>query len=114
MNLKKSVFSLALAATLCAPSFANNVDFGPEKAKKSVTTDIKDMIQRMDIDFTKISEETIKIKFMVNDQNELIVISTGESNMDQSIKSALNYQEVAADGLKPYSVYVVPVTLKKV
>lgn len=114
MNLKKSLFSLALAATLCAPTFANNVDFGPEKAKKSVTTVIKDMIQRMDIDFTKISEETIKIKFMVNDQNELIVISTGDSDMDQSIKSVLNYQEVSTDGLKPYSVYVVPVTLKKV
>ena len=114
MNLKKSVFSLALAATLCAPSFANPVNSGTDKSTKSITTDIRDMIQRMDIDFSIMDTKTIKIKFMVNDKNEIIIISTDKTDLDSAIKSALNYKEVSDKGLKPYSVYVVPVTFEKV
>ena len=114
MNLKKSVFSLALAATLCAPSFASTVDYGTDKSTNTITTDIRNMIPRMDIDFTTMDAKTIKIKFMVNDKNEIIIISTDKTDLDSAIKSALNYREVSDKGLKPYSVYIVPVTFEKV
>jgi len=47
---------------------------------------------------------------MINNNDELVVLDTGDSKLDDTIKSALNYREVNSDGLKHFSVYVVPVT----
>lgn len=68
------------------------------------------MIKKLDLDTKLIENATLKIKFMVNENDELIIISTGDSNLDSIIKNALNYKEVNTKGLRPYQVYIVPVT----
>ncbi len=114
MNLKKNVFALALSAALTTSAFANTIgDFAPESKPKAIVKEIKSMIQKLDIDVKTLDSETIKVKFMVNESDELIVISTGNSELDNTIKTALNYREVSTDGLKPFKVYVVPVTFAK-
>ena len=112
MNLRKNLFSTALVLSLALPIFASST-FSTAPTKNPVGTDIKKIIQRMDVDFNKYDIEEISIKFMVNEQNELIVVSTGDSQLDTLIKSALNYQEVNAEGLKPYSIYRVKILLDK-
>ena len=110
MNLKKSVLSLALAATFAATTIAAPLNEGANTTV-TVTKDIKSLIKKLDLDYSKIDDTTIKVKFMVNEEDELIVIGT-DSKMDDTIKQALNYKQVNATGLKPYSVYVVPVTFE--
>ncbi len=113
MTFQKSVLSLALAAALSSSAIASTpISELNYSSTKTVTTEIKSMIEDLDIDYSKVAQSTIKVKFMVNENDELIVISTGDSGLDNTIKSALNYKEVNTEGLKPYSVYIVPVTFK--
>jgi hypothetical protein len=112
MNLKKNLFAVALTASLAIPSFASATTASSEPTNVNVRSDIKKMIQRMDLDYSKYALESVKLKFMVNENNELIVISTGDSALDSKLKNGLNYKQVDTKGLKPYSIYVVQVTLK--
>lgn len=114
MNIKKSLLFVACAFLVSTVAFANPLpSLEPENTTKKVTTEIKSILQNLDLDYSKIENQTIKVKFMVNTENEIIVLSTGESELDKTLKSALNYKEIDAEGLKAYSVYVVPVTFKK-
>ena len=74
MNLKKSVLSIALAAsftatTMAAPSYDLNGNSTP-----SITKDIQSIIKKLDLDYSKIDDTTIKIKFMVNNNDEIVVL----------------------------------------
>lgn len=110
MDFKKNVISFICAATLTAATYSlpKTILTTPT----NVTNDIHKMIKKLDLDIKNIDKATLKIKFMVNEDNELIVISTGDSKLDATIKGALNYKEVNTTGLKPYSVYIVPVTFE--
>ena len=110
MNLKKSVLSIALATTFAASAMAAPTYDKSGNSTLSVTKDIQSIIKKLDLDYSKIDDTTIKIKFMINNNDELVVLDTGDSKLDDTIKSALNYREVNSDGLKHFSVYVVPVT----
>ncbi len=49
---------------------------------------------------------------MINEDDELIVIGT-DSNLDNTIKQALNCKQVDNTELKPFNVYVVPVNFEE-
>ena len=107
MTLKKIVLSLGLATLMAVGSMAAPIT-GPSDTPITVTRDIEAMIKGLELDINKLEDTTIKLKFMVNENDELIIIST-DSDLDQTLKQALNYKQVESAGLKPYSVYVVPV-----
>ena len=108
MTFRKIVFSLGLATLMAVGSATAATPAGPTDTPIAVTKDIQALIKGLDLDITKIDDTTIKVKFMVNGDDELIVIST-DSAMDSALKEALNYKQVDASGLKPYKVYIVPV-----
>ena len=108
MNIKKSLLSLALAIAISAPTFAISPD-AFTKPNKAAIKQIENIIQKMDFDIDEVKDLTIKIKFMVNEDSELIVLSTGESKFDSKIKGALNYKSVDNEGLEQYKVYILPV-----
>lgn len=113
MNLKKNLLAVVLTVCLTVPSFASSTTASSDPAKSDVRSDIKKMIQCMDLDYSNYDTESIKIKFMVNENDEIIVVSIGDSALEYLIKNALNYKEVNTEGLKPYSIYSVQVTLKQ-
>ncbi len=55
------------------------------------------------------------IKVMLNNNNELIVISTRtkSNSLDLYVKSRLNYKKVDVTGLKKGEVYTIPLTIKR-
>ncbi|MBK9254039.1 MAG: hypothetical protein IPM42_00980 [Saprospiraceae bacterium] len=65
------------------------------------------------VDFTGfIKEETkLNITFMVNHQNEIIVVSTSNVNLDNVIKSTLNYKKLDMSNLEYNVLYTLPVTI---
>ena len=81
--------------------------FANRSPMNRVTT-IQKIINKMDFNPEDVQDLTVKVKFTVNDNNELIVLSTGDSKIDSRIKDALNYTAVDP-GLKQYKVYVLPV-----
>ncbi len=54
----------------------------------------------------------VNISFLVNGQNEIIVLSTNNQDLDQAIKSALNYQKISVSELEYNTVYTLPVSFK--
>ena len=110
MTFKKIAFSFGLATLIAVSAMATT---GPTDTPITVTKDIQAIIKSLDLDFKKLEDTTIKVKFMVNKNDELIIIST-DSDMDHTLKQALNYKQVETSGLKAYSVYVVPIRFEDV
>ena len=100
--LLSNLFLFAFASSL----IANNSELTPSKdlAKK-----IQSELSRVDLDYTQLNGETLKIRFMINEKQEIIVLSTDSKNLDLTIKDALNYDKLESQELKPFEVYVVPI-----
>jgi len=114
MRLSKIIFTAIFAIVISSASFAaSNMSVNPVETKKEVTKQIKTIIQKLGIDASGFESKTIKLKFMVTESDELIVLSTGESNLDKTLKNALNYKEVKNTANVKYNkVYILPVTFK--
>lgn len=114
MNLRKSVLSflvLFAVAITSAFSLPTSVVNSPDK---SVNLEIAQLIMKIDFNTEEIVPGTVaKLKFMVNEKNEVIVLTTGNELLDSTLKSALNYKTISASDLETYKVYVVPISFKK-
>ena len=95
MNLKKGILSLGLVVTIIATSFATATPHPTESNVASKTVDeIHQTIEKLNLDVQKFDVDKVNLKFMINENNEVIVLSTGESEIDSSLKGALNYKKV--------------------
>lgn len=107
MNIKNSVLSLGLAAVIALPSIASPSIPTVEPVKESLK-EIERTISKLDIDFKVYEGTQVKIKFMINDNREIIVLSTNDTHLDGDLKRALNYMVLEDDDLVPYRVYILP------
>ena len=78
--------------------------------KSKLSTEIHLMIK--DLKFEDMSKEKFFVNFIVNLQGEILVTSTSNSKIDDRIKNVLNYKKVKVEGITPYEVYTLPVTVK--
>lgn len=113
----KTLKSITLAVLfLFATSFAtyaNNTK--PTNTKDALRTEIVSMIgNEIPVELTTKSIEA-QVSFMVNKNNELVVVSVDSSNelLDTFIKSKLNYKKVKAAGTKKGEVYILPLKVNK-
>ena len=109
MRITKSLLmSAILSLFIGTAAMANG---GP--TEKSSRIEIKELIQKSDA-FKEIKKDmTIHINFMVNDKNEIIILSTDDSNMDKLIKGILNYKKLKSSDIKINTKYTLPLVLKK-
>jgi hypothetical protein len=113
MKLSKVLFAVTFSILISSFAFANpNTGLEPTESTKTVTTKIQSIIQKLDIDLNKLESKTIKLKFLINESDELVVLSTGDSDLDRTLKNALNYEEVDATNMKYNKVYILPVTFQ--
>ncbi len=108
MNLKKSILSLGLAIAVILPSIASTITNAPE-ASNTAIQQIEKKISQLDIDYSVYAGTEIRVKFMINESDELIILSTFDSELDQNIKYALNYNHISDSDLQAYKVYILPV-----
>jgi len=113
MKSSKVFFAVVFSILISSFAFANpDTGMEPNASSKTVTTKIKSIIQNLDIDLDRMESKTVKLKFLINDNNELVVLSTGDSSLDSTLKNALNYRVVNAENMKYNNVYILPVTFK--
>ena len=104
MNFKKGILSLSLVAALAVSSIASTVPLTTETNTNSTTVQqIHKTIQNLSIDIEGQKLEQVKLKFMVNENNEIIVLSTDDSEIDGYLKGALNYKSIKGNDLTPVS-----------
>ncbi len=77
----------------------------------TVATEIRTMLQSTLSDI-EIKEDTkVFITFMLNESNEVIVLSTNNDKLDDTIKRLLNYKEINATNLEKGKKYTLPVLM---
>ena len=110
MKKIKTILVPLMMILLSASSTFATVEFDKGK-KKCFTEQIQDRLQNMDL--SDINEEVnIMIKFMINYDNELVVMSTNNSQFDMRIKQRLNYLKIEDHELKSNIMYTVPLTFR--
>jgi hypothetical protein len=108
MKSVKNVFlmlGLVVVSTMMFASPKNNIlnSEGKQIQKMLISNNI----------MTAVDKDTkVNISFLVNGQNEIIVLSTNNQDLDQAIKSALNYQKISVSELEYNTVYTLPVSFK--
>ncbi len=113
--MRKISFVLVAAMLLTAgSSFANTNPTKKDKAPKSLSTQIGDLLDRNN--FTENEKgESAQVLFMLNDNKEIVVLSVDackNTNLEGFIKSSLNYHKVDLANYKKGTKFTVSVRVK--
>ena len=104
------VTKFLVAGLLTFSAFVMNAkDIDPsltERVRNEVTKHL------MKADWQSTTKKTFLITFVVNSSGELLVSSTSDKELDGKVKDILNYKKISTDGLKPFEVYTLPVTVQ--
>lgn len=109
-NLKIFLFIL-IASTLSLPSFASAVGVKP---KSDLRTELVNYLDSPSLTVFDSDEMFTNILFMVNNENEIILVDTGTKNnrLDNYLKAKLNYRKVSSVDVEYYKLYSVKVIFK--
>ena len=110
-NLKSIIAVIAISLATTFSTVAE--DKKSKKITENLRTEIVTMLgNSIDIELKKTS--IAEISFMINNKNELVVISVDskETDFQSFVKSKLNYKKVAVKGTVKGEIYKVPVKLK--
>jgi nitrate reductase NapAB chaperone NapD len=106
-NLKMFVF---------AALFLFSAGFSTVSASMEVKRPEINQIQKYlsNVDYSDVlkSDMKLSITFMVNHQNQIIVVSTSHPELDNVVKATLNYKRLNMDELEYNVLYTLPVTIK--
>ena len=112
MKIQKSlIFSFLLVGLFSFTSLTANTPI--EKTKTSLSKVFQKHLKNVNLDDYQIKDKRILVDFMVNERAEIIILSTSNKELDETIKSKLNYKTVDAGNLEYFKKYTVPVTFVK-
>jgi hypothetical protein len=82
--------------------------------KPALSADVKKEISKKlnSLDLTRMSGESFAINFMINSENQLVVVSTSDKRVDESVKSMLNYMKIADHNLETNKLYTIPIRVR--
>lgn len=101
---------LAVVCFFIAANFVNAAELNT--IKKPESAQIQTMLNTINFQNFIESETKINISFFINAQNEVIVVSTNNLDLDSIVKNTLNYKKIAVNELEYNKVYTVPVLIK--
>ena len=110
--MKKSkvfVLTLMFAFFGTLTTFANN----PISNPNDVRAEIMELVSLIDLSDLKTDSEKVRLQFIVNDKNEVIVLNISESELESTIKNKLNYKTIKTEGVVKNQIYTVPLTFNK-
>lgn len=96
-----------MAVAFLAPNFANTTPLNISTSK--AVDEIKELILKIDFDQSTMTIDKAKIYFMINSNNEIIVIQTSSDEIDNKVKSTLNYKTLKNRDLLVNKVYTLPI-----
>jgi hypothetical protein len=106
---------LFFAALLCAffasvsTAYANTPDTNPDEMRKEIVK----LVSQIDVSDIDSDYSRTYVQFIVNSENEIVVVNVSKSEFDQRIKSKLNYKKLRTEDVKQNEIYTVPVVFKK-
>ena len=114
-KLKLTITAIALCfATITAS--ATETKPSNKEANKAFRSKIVSLIGSEAPSYlTQGKDVTAKLSLMLNNKNQVIVVSVDSKsgNVEEYVKSKLNYQKINVKGLKKGEIYRVPLTIKQ-
>ena len=108
-SLKVVLIQITLVLLIShVPSFSGDI-----LKNISETEQIQSILRKIDFERFADLPATVKVSFMINGKNELIVVNTNNKNLDGLIKSAMNYKQIAVTDLEYGKIYTIPVKIEK-
>ncbi len=107
--MKTLLFSFVFTAC----SFFLTASTTPSETVDSMEKQLTEMIQNSKFYKTvELEDATIMVKFTINEDNEVIVLSTDSYDYDSKIKSLLNYRNLDLDENITSKVFILPIRLE--
>lgn len=107
-NHKSILMIIAFFAFATSGALANNIgDSQPWKNQ------MKDYLSGLNIQNLEGETSKVMVDFILNDKGEILVLSTSESSLDETIKTRLNYKNLMDKDLEYNTKYTLPITIKK-
>jgi hypothetical protein len=76
-----------------------------------VRNEIKELIQNASLQYGE--TESLVVNFLINSENEIIVVSTNDKKNESAIRSALALKKVKGSDLTKNKLYTLPIQIKK-
>ena len=114
-KLKLTITAIALCFATLAAS-ATEINPSKKEANKAFRSKIVSLIGSEAPSYlTQGKDVTAKLSLMLNNKNQVIVVSVDSKsgNVEEYVKSKLNYQKINVKGLKKGEIYRVPLTIKQ-
>lgn len=99
-----------LAIFLTSSVFASASN-DPVPLKNSLREEIRSHIVNINLGDVKSYDKHLKIQFMINDKNELVVLRTNNEDLDEVIKRNLNYKMIKTQDVNRNTVYSIKVNI---
>lgn len=115
MNFRKAFLSTAFALCVSTIAIASAPTTVTETSTSSSKTyeEIKKVVKNIDFDMTKFDNQTVKVQFMINADNELVILRINNDDAEYLLKRTLNYKEIKENDLTVNKVYILPISFKK-
>ncbi len=105
------IFFVAIICALftSVSAFANSGDANPTDIRNEIVT----LVSTIDFSDMEKTYERTYVQFIVNSDNEIVVVNVSTKEMAARIKSKLNYKKLKTEDVKQNQIYTVPVVFKK-
>jgi hypothetical protein len=104
--------NLLFVALLLLSTFglkANHTD--PNGKNPELRTEVANLLKQANL--TSGFAQSITINFLVNANNEIVVISTSNEGLEETIKNTLNYKSIKTSDFEVNKIYTLPVKVVK-
>ena len=84
----------------------------PVNAKKTVKSEIVKLMKAPELELG--TNEVVKLKFLINDDNEIIVVSVNSDTryLESIVRSTLNRKTISVDEIKYNTIYTLPIRFR--
>jgi hypothetical protein len=110
MNRLKKLIPLFALAIFTLPAMANHAE---ESTTEQLRSEIAQTLSKINVGSLDFKESTVYVNFMINDKNQVIVLSTDNEKLDHAIKKSLNYHTLTSVQAAVNKMYILPVKLKQ-
>lgn len=107
--IKSFAFAIMTTIIFSVSAMATNTPITPNSEKQQLRTEVLQYIQQSDLEEV---DTKARISFMVNSQNELVVLNVNTDNnyVERVMKSELNYKTVKTQLSEKNQIYHIDVT----
>jgi len=112
MKIKNAILSAAAVLLTSFSVMAATPTSVENNTNSTAVEEISDLIKDINFDIAALDDQTVKVQFMINSDDELIVLQTNNQKVDQTIKGHLNYAKINKNDLEVNKIYIIPVSFQ--